>query len=190
MRRHGLRWLSAAALGMTILAAGSLEPGGGIAGVALALDPVQVPPRSLTPDEIRGLQQGEEMGLARAAELNGYPGPASVLEAARSGKLDLYADQRQAIERIQATAKAGAQSLGRELLAEEAALEAGFRAGRIVEADVTRQIEDIGRKLAALRLIHLRAHLQTADLLRPQQIEEYYQFRGLATPSSGHVLGY
>ncbi len=190
MGRHGFHWLSMAALGVAILVSGRLQLGHRASGAALALEAAHVPMRGLTSDEVRGLQEGEEMGMARAAELNGYPGPASVLEAAQKGKLDLYADQRQAIERIQAAAKAGAQSLGRELLAQEATLEAAFRSGHMVEADLTRQVEDIGRKLAALRLIHLRAHLLTVELLRPRQIEEYYQYRGLATPSSGHALGY
>ena len=38
--------------------------------------------------------------------------------------------------------------------------------------------------------VHLRAHLLTAALLRPEQIEEYYQFRGYIAPSSGRHLGY
>lgn len=130
------------------------------------------------------------MRLARAAELNGYPDPARVLEAARAGKIDLYADQRQAIERVHAAAKAKAQALGHEILAQEASLEESFRTGRVVETDLARQVEDIGRKLAELRLAHLRAPLLTAALLRPEQIEEYYQLRGYVAPSSGHVLGH
>ena len=54
--------------------------------------PEQVPSniRSLSAEEIRGLRDGEGMGLARAAELNGYPGPTHVLEAAREGKIHLF----------------------------------------------------------------------------------------------------
>jgi hypothetical protein len=130
------------------------------------------------------------MGLARIAELNGYPDPAHVLEAARTGKIDLFADQREAIERVRATAEAKAQDLGRQILAQEASLESGFRAGPVVDAELARQVEDIARKVAELRLTHLRAHLLTAALLRPEQIEEYYQFRGDFAPSSGRVLGY
>ncbi len=190
MKRHDVRWLSAAALSLAALASGSMESGGRLGQAAWAVEPAQLPVRSLTTEEIRGLQEGDAMGLERAAELNGYPSPAHILEAARAGKIDLFADQRQAIERIRSATKAKAQSLGRAILAEEAALEAGFRTGRITDADLARQVEAIGRTLAELRLTHLRAHLLTADLLRPQQIEEYYQFRGYATPSSGHVLGY
>jgi Spy/CpxP family protein refolding chaperone len=144
----------------------------------------------LSAEEIRDLQEGEGMGMARAAELNGYPGPSHILEAASAGKIHLYAEQRQAIERIHAAMKAKAQTLGHQILAEEAKLEASFRTGRIVEADLARQVEDIGRKRAEFRLTHLQAHLQTSALLRPQQIEEYYQFRGFAAPSPGHRGGH
>lgn len=152
--------------------------------------PEQVPSnlRGLSAEEVRGLRDGEGMGFARSAELNGYPGPTHVLEAARQGKLHLYAEQRQAIERIHAAMKAEAQAVGQQILAIEALLEAGFRTGRIVEADLARQVEDIGRKRAALRLTHLRAHLLTAGLLSAEQIEHYYQFRGFTTesPERGH----
>lgn len=190
MRRNDVGWRSAAALGLAILASGSMASGGQVAGTALALEPAQVPTRSLTLEEIRGLREGEGMGLARAAELNGYPGPAHLLEAARAGKIHLYAEQREAIERIRTATMAKAQTLGHEILAQEASLEASFRAGRIVEADLARQLEDIGRKLAELRLTHLRAHLLAAAILRPEQIEEYYQFQGYAAPSPGRRLGH
>jgi hypothetical protein len=120
------------------------------------------------------------MGLARAAELNGYPGPAHVLEAAQAGKLHLYAEQRQAIERIHAKMQAEAQGLGRQILAREADLEAGFRKGQMKEEDLARRVGEIGRNRAALRLAHLRAHLMTTAILRPEQIEDYYMFRGLS----------
>ncbi|MBI4736864.1 MAG: hypothetical protein HY766_12550 [candidate division NC10 bacterium] len=160
-------------------------------GAALAeRQPEQAPSniRSLSVEEIRGLRDGEGMGLARPAELNGYPGPAHVLDAARAGKIHLYAEQRQALERIHAAMKVEAQALGQQILDLEALLEAGFRAGRMAEADLARQVEDIGRKRAALRLTHLRAHLLTAGLMTAEQIEHYYQFRGVATesPERGH----
>ena len=36
--------------------------------------------KSLSDDEIAALRKGEGMGMAKAAELNGYPGPAHVLQ--------------------------------------------------------------------------------------------------------------
>ncbi len=190
MKRNAVRWLSAAALSLVMLGSRNMGRGSQVPGAAWAVEPGQVPMSSLAPEEIRGLQEGEGIRLARAAELNGYPGPAHILEAARAGKIELYADQRQAIERIHAAMKAKAQALGRQILAQEVSLEAGFRTGRVVEADLARQVEDIARLLAELRLTHLRAHLMTAAILRPQQIEEYYQFRGYSAPSSGRHLGH
>ncbi len=188
--RNDVRWRLRAVVSVTVLTLGGIGLGRQLPGAAWALEPVRAEIKSLNAEEIRGLQEGEGMDLARAAELNGYPGPAHILEAARAGKIELYADQRQAIERIHAAMKAKAQALGSQILAQEASLEAGFRTGRIVEADLARQVEDIARMLAELRLTHLRAHLMTAAILRPQQIEEYYQFRGYSAPSSGRHLGH
>ena len=154
--------------------------------------PEQVPSniRGLSAEEIRSLRDGEGMGLARAAELNGYPGPTHLLEAAREGKIHLDAGQQEAIERIRATMKAEAQALGRQILALEAALEAGFGERRLTEAELARQIEEIGSRRAALRLAHLRAHFLTAGLLRLEQIEHYAQIRGYASASPGHGHGH
>jgi len=159
-------------------------------GASSGSHPAPAIPRSLSAEEVRALQEGEGMGLARPAELHGYPGPAHVLDAARQGKIQLYAEQRQAIERIHSTMRAEAQALGREILALESRLEASFRAGGFGETELARQVEEIGRKWAALRLTHLRAHLLTRALLRPEQIEEYYQFRGLPTEPSQHRRGH
>ena len=48
--------------------------------------------KALSDQQIADLQAGRGMGLALAAELNGYPGPSHVLELA--DKLGLSADQR------------------------------------------------------------------------------------------------
>ena len=50
------------------------------------------PIKALSDDQVADLKNGRGMGLALAAELNGYPGPAHVLELA--DKLALSADQR------------------------------------------------------------------------------------------------
>jgi hypothetical protein len=189
MERNRLRWLSAATLSLVVFTSVSMGASDRAMGAGSSLGPAGVP-RSLAPEQIRGLQKGEEMGLARAAELNGYPDPVHVLEAARTGKIDLFADQREAIERVQAAAEAKAQALGSQILAQEASLEAGFRTGRVADAELAQRVQEIAGGLAELRLTHLRAHLLTAALLRPEQIEEYYQFRGDFAPSAGRVPGY
>src|SRR5262249_55405796 len=50
--------------------------------------------------EIDALREGRGMGLARAADVHGSPGPRHVLDAARSGQLALRPDQQAAMERI------------------------------------------------------------------------------------------
>ncbi len=57
---------------------------------AAGFDPT-LPIRSLTPEEIRQIEQGEGAGFAKPAELNGLPGPRHVLDLAH--ELDLSADQ-------------------------------------------------------------------------------------------------
>jgi len=44
--------------------------------------------KALSPQEQRGWMEGENMGMGRAAELNGYPAPMMVLEAVDSGTTD------------------------------------------------------------------------------------------------------
>jgi len=48
--------------------------------------------KALSPQEISDYLSGKGMGLAKAAELNGYPGPAHVLELA--AQLELTSEQK------------------------------------------------------------------------------------------------
>src|SRR5690242_2678820 len=54
--------------------------------------------KSLSAEEIASLLKGEGIGLAKAAELNGYPGPAHVL--ALAGELRLSDAQRRQVQSI------------------------------------------------------------------------------------------
>ena len=58
---------------------------------------------SLSQDEIKGLLEGSGTpfgGMALPAELNGYPGPRHVLDAAESGELELTNEQQEQIQII------------------------------------------------------------------------------------------
>src|SRR3954452_5238324 len=76
--------------------------------------------KALSDDDIAALRKGEGMGMAKAAELNGYPGPAHVLQLA--GQLGLSEAQRQDVQVIFDRMSASAKPLGGELLAQEQAL--------------------------------------------------------------------
>jgi len=65
------------------------------------------------------------MGLAKAAEFNGYPGPAHVLEHAQA--LGLSNAQRSASEALMLKHKAAAREIGKELVAAERGLESSRR---------------------------------------------------------------
>src|SRR3954453_20528331 len=82
---------------------------------------MQVRPIKALPDQqIDDLKAGRGMGLALAAELNGYPGPIHVLEL--GDRLDLSQTQRARMQSLFDSMKREAVELGERLIAEEAEL--------------------------------------------------------------------
>jgi Spy/CpxP family protein refolding chaperone len=116
------------------------------------------------------------MGLALAAELNGYPGPLHVLEFAND--LDLTSQQRAKVQELFAAMKAEALSLGERLIAQEAQLDKAFASKTITAATLAASTEAIGATHAALRQAHLKYHLFTTDVLTPAQVQRYAELRG------------
>src|SRR3954451_8622067 len=68
------------------------------------------PIKTLSDQQIDDLKSGRGMGLALAAELNGYPGPSHVLEL--GDKLGLTSDQRARVQTLFNDMKAEAVPLG------------------------------------------------------------------------------
>lgn len=134
------------------------------------------PIRGLTREQIEAYQNGEGASMALPAELNGYPGPAHVLDLAEP--LGLTPEQRAAMERLRGGMGDEAIPRGLELLALHKALDDGFRNGTLDEDDLARLLRDIGEKDAALRLIHLRTHVEAASLLTTHQRALYVELRG------------
>jgi hypothetical protein len=116
------------------------------------------------------------MGLARAAELNHYPGPKHVLEL--SDSLGLSAQQRNEVMAIRETMLAQAVELGARIIEAERSLGLRFRHGHIDAAAVREATVDIGSLQAELRYAHLSAHLLTRAALTAPQIETYDRLRG------------
>src|SRR3712207_8815280 len=77
--------------------------------------------KALSDQQIADLKAGRGMGLALAAELNGYPGPLHVLELAEP--LGLTEAQRARVQSLYEAMKAEAGPLGRRLIREEGDLE-------------------------------------------------------------------
>jgi Spy/CpxP family protein refolding chaperone len=142
--------------------------------------------KALSAKEIDDLRAGRGMGLAKAAELNGYPGPMHVLELA--DKLSLSPAQRDATEALFEGMRAEAQRLGAAILEAERALDQNFAGRRIDEGDLQARLAALGTLQGELRFVHLRAHLAQAALLSADQRARYDALRGYATsPEGGHA---
>lgn len=132
--------------------------------------------KALAPAQTADLLAGKGMELAKAAELNGYPGPMHTLELA--AQLDLSAEQKQASEALMTRHKAEARELGAQLVEAERTLDLAFSSRQIDAARLAAHTDRIGRLQALLRKSHLETHLQQTALLRPEQIARYAQLRG------------
>ena len=140
----------------------------------------------LLPEEVEGLTKGQGMALALAAEVNGYPGPRHVLDAAAAGQLDLRPEQREAFHRLYDRMLAEAKGKGEDILRLEEQLAMLFRHGHIDEASLRDLLDQIGRLRADLRFIHLRTHLEAKALLTPEQIARYRAVRGYDAGGDQH----
>ncbi len=134
--------------------------------------------KALSKQQILELRTGRGMGLALAAELNGYPGPVHVLELA--GKLALTPEQRARMTKLHEAMKAEAIPLGEQLIAQEANLDRLFAERTVTTANLGEATGGIGQTQAALRLAHLKYHLAAIEVLEPQQIRRYGELRGYA----------
>jgi hypothetical protein len=132
--------------------------------------------KALSEQQIADLRAGRGMGLALAAELNGYPGPMHVLELGNS--LGLSEEQRGTLEELLAAMKAEAIPLGERLIAQEVDLDRQFAEKTITEASLAAATDAIGATQAALRRTHLKYHLLTRDVLTPAQVRRYAELRG------------
>ena len=143
------------------------------------------PIKALSEEEVKGLLAGSGavMGFAKAAELNHYPGPLHVLESA--SRLDLPEVQRSGTQQLREDMKREAVALGRQIVERERELDVRFASREINEAALAASLAEIGRLTAALRLVHLRAHLRMREILTPHQIALYDRIRGYES-SGGH----
>jgi Spy/CpxP family protein refolding chaperone len=146
--------------------------------------------KALSDEEIRDLLEGRGMGLAKAAELNSYPGPLHVLQLAN--ELGLSDAQRRATDSLYANMRDRALSVGREIVEAERTLDRAFVNGAIEPATLRSQVRAIATLQGELRAVHLEAHLAQRSLLTPEQITRYDAlrgYRGNSTPHDAHRHG-
>ncbi|HMJ13482.1 MAG TPA: Spy/CpxP family protein refolding chaperone [Polyangiaceae bacterium] len=142
------------------------------------------PIRGLSEQEIDDLTNGRGMGLARAAELNGYPGPRHVLDL--SAELELTSEQTTLLQEIFERMNAAARAAGQAVLVQEKALNQAFATRSIGAADLETRVQQLAEVHGQLRGTHLAAHLATQALLSPAQITKYAALRGYATGAHAH----
>ena len=138
------------------------------------------PIKALSEQQIADLRAGRGIGLALPAELNGYPGPAHVLELA--DRLGLSDQQRAKAQALFDAMKAEAVPIGEKLIAQEAELDRQFADKTMTPARLEASTDAIGSTNAALRRAHLKYHLSTLELLTPAQVERYAELRGYSAP--------
>jgi Spy/CpxP family protein refolding chaperone len=143
--------------------------------------------KALSREEMADLRGGRGMGLALAAELNGYPGPRHVIELA--APLSLTDEQRSKIQELFDSMRAEAIPLGQKLLSAERDLNRAFVERTINPQKLEAMTAAIADMQGKLRNTHLKYHLATAALLSPDQLHRYSELRGYSGTSSDRYLG-
>jgi len=132
--------------------------------------------KSLSPEDILELRRGGGWGLAKAAELNGVPGPAHLLEL--KSEIDLTDKQIKALRIVYDEMKRKAIRKGEELINLETNLEKLFVERTINDNRLRSLLTDIALVRGELRYIHLSTHLKTPEILSESQIIKYNIVRG------------
>ena len=132
--------------------------------------------KALSAEEVSALLAGKGMGFAKAAELNGFAGPAHVLELAR--ELYLTTEQRARTEALFSSMSAMAAARGRALVEKERGLDALFATKTITPERLASGLREIGALQAEVRAAHLEAHLAQVKILTAEQNSHYNELRG------------
>ncbi|MEE9168251.1 MAG: hypothetical protein V3U73_00720 [bacterium] len=144
--------------------------------------------RALTEEDIQGYLEGWGMGLAKAAELNHYPGPIHVIEL--STELGLPDVQLEKTRAIFSEMQQEAKRLGQLIVVQEEGLDKLFNSLKMDPGKLQESIMHIADLNGKLRLTHLMAHLQMKSILSPEQILKYDVLRGYASSQTHHPMGH
>lgn len=134
--------------------------------------------KTLSAEDIAALKAGKGWGLAKAAELNGVPGPRHLLQM--KDELGLNEDQVENITLLFKNMQAKAIELGHLLILSERRLNNAFYFGHINKIRL-KKILDVNQMLRKkLRFVHLNTHLDTLKYVTRDQVSLYNQLRGYA----------
>jgi len=135
--------------------------------------------KSLSDNDVQSLHNGTGEafgGIAKLAELNGYPGPRHVLDIAQ--ELQLTDRQRMEIELIYQNMSINAKSIGPAIIAVEQDMDEAFANKTITGENLIALLDKSANLYGQLRFVHLSAHLDTAQIMTTEQIQMYNEMRG------------
>ena len=132
--------------------------------------------KSLSESDIEELKTGQGWGLAKAAELNGIPGPRHVLDM--GSQIELTLSQVEKIQHFSEVMQKDAIKWGQDLIEAEKSLNQFFIDNKTNFDSLKSRIMEASHALFELRFVHLKSHLQTAEVLSEQQINMYNTLRG------------
>ncbi len=137
--------------------------------------------KALSQDDIEGLLAGAGTpfgGMAKPAELNGYPGPRHVLDAYDAGEFQLTNEQHKQIEALYEEMRSEAIELGEKIIDIEKGIDDAFTGKTITNAFLQEKVKESADLYGQLRVVHLKYHLSMVEILTPQQVEKYNELRG------------
>jgi len=140
--------------------------------------------KALSQEDIEGLLAGAGTpfgGMAKPAELNGYPGPRHVLDAVEAGEFELISGQKEQIEALYDEMLSEAIELGKKIVDIEKAIDDAFVSGTINEDLLQEKVLESASLYGQLRTVHLKYHLSMVEILTPQQVTQYNELRGYAS---------
>lgn len=135
--------------------------------------------KHLTDEQINGYLNGFGMGLAKAAELNHYPGPKHVMDL--TVELGLTENQLEQTKKIFKKMEKEAIRLGKGIVQKEAELDSIFKTGAAESKVLRNLVTGIAELQGELRFTHLRVHIQERAILTEEQVELYDELRGYKT---------
>ncbi len=135
--------------------------------------------KSLSDKDIEALEMGSGTafnGLAKPAELSGYPGPKHVLEM--KDELNLPSAQQQEVKDLFERMNDEAKRLGARIITIESKISNGFTGKTANPKGLEALLSESASLYGKLRLTHLGAHLDMMDILSKKQVNEYIALRG------------
>lgn len=132
--------------------------------------------KALTKEELNHLLKGEGMGMAKAAELNSYPGPRHVLDF--SSQLNLTSEQIEKTNELFKSMQTQAKKIGLLIIKKEKELDSVFKTNKAEEELIRNKITEIAQLNSKLRFVHLDAHLKQKEILTVEQVNSYNRLKG------------